>query len=369
MLKVGIIGTGVIFDLNIQGYVGNEDVKITCVCDLRIELAKEKILKFQLDTNVNIYSDYKEMLDVEELDLLEILLPHHLHSEAVIQAARKNIKVISVQKPMALTLVEADEMIQACKKYGSILSIYENFLFAPHILHAKKLLDEGYIGNILSMRIKTTMGGYGGWIVPESAKEWRKDPNKIGGGSKIGSPVLLDNGWHAFALGYWFLGKKIDTIYAKTGCYKGIDAPAYVIWKCKKLTSDTDIDRYGILEFTLMPDMIVPSNYYPTDEFIEISGTKGIMWINQCTSSGNQMSHSGLFPSIVLYRNGIVEKYDEKKKDWKYSFINATKHLINVAKFSNKPILTGEDARNVLEFNLTAIKSAEINKEISFDNN
>ena len=115
MLKVGIIGTGVIFELNIQGYLNNEDVEITCLSDKTIEKTIEKIKKFKLGKDTRVYSDYKEMLDAEKLDIIEILLPHHLHAEAVVYAAKKGIKTISVQKPMALSLEEADMMIEACK--------------------------------------------------------------------------------------------------------------------------------------------------------------------------------------------------------------------------------------------------------------
>jgi len=92
MLKVGIIGTGVIFNLNVLGYLDNKDVQITCLCNRTTEKAENKIKKFNLNKSTRICSDYKEMLDTEELDIIEILLPHHLHAEAVIYAAGKGIK-------------------------------------------------------------------------------------------------------------------------------------------------------------------------------------------------------------------------------------------------------------------------------------
>ena len=61
MFKVGFIGTGVIFDLNVLGYLNNPDVKITCLCNRTIAKAKEKVKKFNLDKNIPIYSDYREI--------------------------------------------------------------------------------------------------------------------------------------------------------------------------------------------------------------------------------------------------------------------------------------------------------------------
>ena len=362
MLKVGIIGTGVIFDLNILGYLNNNDVEITCLCNRTIEKAKMKIEKFKLNKSIPVYSDYKEMLDKEELDLVEILLPHHLHADATIWAAKKGLKGISVQKPMALSLEEADNMINACKDSGSILSIYENFVFDPHILKAKELIDQDYIGDPSSIRIKVAMGSKGGGEIPEGANKWRRDPKQVGG-SKKGSPVLFDNGWHAFTLGWWLFDENIEKVFAWTDNYQGIDAPAYVMWKFKA-SREHVVPQYGNMEFSLMPEMKLPSNYYPTDEFIEIIGSRGLMKINQGTSIGNQMSNSEIFAPIVIIRDGKVETYTNFEKDWKYSFINATKHFIEAVKGNKEPILSGEQAKNILKFNLAAIKSSELGRDV-----
>lgn len=365
-LKVGIIGTGVIFDLNILGYLNREDVEITCLCNRTVEKAKQKIKKFNLKKNLPIYSDYKVMLDQEEIDILEILLPHYIHADATIYAAQKGIKGISVQKPMALTLEEADKMIDACEKSGSKLSIYENFIFAPHIRKAKELLDNDYIGDPSSIRIKTAIGSEGGWKIPESAVMWRKDPKKIGGGS-AGSPILFDNGWHAFSLAQWFFNEEIEKVFAWTDNYQGLDAPAYVMFKYKQSLEHV-VPQYGNLEFTMMPEMdFSDSKYYPVDEFIEIIGSRGIMKINQGTSIGNKMSDSKIFPPIVVIRDGKVETYKDFKKDWKNSFINATHHFIEVVKGNKEPVLSGEYAKKILNFNLAAIKSTELGKELSLD--
>ncbi|MFX1596719.1 MAG: hypothetical protein ACFFBK_11725, partial [Promethearchaeota archaeon] len=85
---------------------------------------------------------------------------------------------------------------------------------------------------------------------------------------------------------------------------------------------------------------------------------------NQGTSIGNKMSNSEIFPPMVIIRDGKVETYTDFKKDWKYSFINATHHFIEAVKGNKEPVLSGEQARSILKFNLAAIKSAEQGKEI-----
>lgn len=365
MLRVGIIGTGVIFNLNILGYLENEETEIVALCNRTIQKAKDKINTFNLKNDIHIYSDYREMINNEELDIIEILLPHYLHAEAAIFAAKKGIKVISVQKPMAMNLKEADDMINACNESRSILSVYENFIFAPHIQKAKELIDQDYIGDITSIRIKVAIGGHGGWQIPKNAEKWRSDPKMIGGESK-GSPILFDNGWHAFALARWFVDEEIDKVFAWTGAYKGMDAPAYVIFKYKQ-GKEHLVPQYGQMEFCYLPEMKIPSPYYSTDEFIEIIATRGVIRINQGTSIGNSMTKSEIFAPIIIIRDGEVETYNDFQIDWKKSFINATEYLIQVANNKKKPILSGIDAREVLKFNLAAIKSVEQKKEIKID--
>ena len=165
-LKVGIIGCGVIFDLNILGYLNNPDIQVTCLCDKRKKHAEQKIKKFNLNSEIKIYTDYTDMLDSENLDIIEILLPHHLHCETTLCAAQTQLKGISVQKPMATTISECDKMIKACEKNNIKLKIFENFTFYPPIMRAKQLLKEGIIGELNSFHIKTIESPYGGWNVP-----------------------------------------------------------------------------------------------------------------------------------------------------------------------------------------------------------
>ncbi len=125
------------------------------------------------------------MLDSENLDILEILLPHHLHSEVTLYAAQKELKGISVQKPMANSITDCNRMISACKENNIKLKVFENFTFYPPIMKAKQLIREGIIGEVNSIHIKTLEASKGGWKVPPSAWRWRYDPKTCGGGLEV----------------------------------------------------------------------------------------------------------------------------------------------------------------------------------------
>jgi predicted dehydrogenase len=367
-LKVGIIGCGVIFDLNILGYLNNPDVQITCLCDKRKKHAEQKIKKFNLNSEIKIYSDYKDMLDSENLDIIEILLPHHLHCESTMYAAQTQLKGISVQKPMATTISECDKMIKICKKNDVKLKIFENFTFYPPIMLARQLLREQIIGEVNAVHIKTLEASKGGWEVPKGTWRWRIDPNSCGGGLDCGSPFVFDDGYHKFWLALYLIEAKIEKVYAWIDRYAGLDVPAYIMWKYKPLKErEFLVPSYGTMEYNYSPHMIIPSPYYNEDEIIIITGSKGIMWINQATSGGNIMSKSEVFPPIVLFKDGKIETIQNLKRDWKYGFINSTKHFIKAIKEGGLAILNGEEGKYTTQFALAALKSSMTGKEICPD--
>ncbi len=362
---MGIIGCGVIFDLNVLGYLDRDDIEITCLCDSKRRRAKEKIGKFNLSPHIRIYSDYKKMLDDENIDILEILLPHHLHCEATLYAAKKNILGICVQKPMANSIIECDKMISACKKNNVKLKVFENFTFYPPIMRAKQLLQEGVIGQVNSIHIKTIEGTKGGWNISTTAWVWRLDPKLCGGGLDCGSPFVFDDGFHKFWLAVYLIEAKIEKVYSWVDRYNNLDIPAYIMWKyAPPLNSDFFVPTYGTMEYNYCPNMTLPSPYYPEEDFISITGSKGVIWINQATSAGNIMSNSEIFPPIVIFKDGKVETITNVERDWKYGFINSTHHFIEAIKNDEEPVLSGEDGKYITQFALAALKSSVERKEI-----
>ena len=103
-IRVAIVGCGRISDLHVLGYKGREDARIVAVCDTNLSHAKSKAKEWGVE---KVYSDYQQVLNDKDVDVVELLTPHHLHCPMTIQAAQAG-KHISVQKPMALSALEAD---------------------------------------------------------------------------------------------------------------------------------------------------------------------------------------------------------------------------------------------------------------------
>jgi len=112
-------------------------------------------------------------------------------------------------------------------------------------------------------------------------------------------------------------------------------------------------------------NLLVHSNYYDCDEFIKISGTKGMMWLNQCTCGGNFLSKTPPFPPIVVYSDGKVKVYGKDlPRDWRFSFINSTEHFINIVLKGGKPIYTGEQGRDLCIFAKMPYISSQQNRPV-----
>ena len=181
MLNVGFIGAGRISDLHALEYLANERARIVAVCDIDPQLAQSRGAQWGVAPD-RIFTDYHALLALPDVDLVEILLPHHLRRQATLDAAAAG-KHSSLQKAMALTVAEAGEMIAAAKQACVIFKVFENFIFYPPVQRAKALIEAGEIGDPLTIRIKSNSGTSPTmWDVPHAAWAWRYKPEECGGG-------------------------------------------------------------------------------------------------------------------------------------------------------------------------------------------
>ena len=346
MFRVGIIGCGDIAKLNVLGYLHSQETEIVAVSDTDIKKARDKLEQWGLRT-IKIYPNYQKMVDREDLDIVEILTPHHLHGPMTEYCAKRGIKGISVQKPMAHTITECENMIRVCKEEQVKLKVYENFRFYPVYLKAKELLANGIIGELSNFRINSINAG--GPSMPRDLKStgWRQNFDICGGG-----PWVYDDGIHKFSVALWLMDQeRVEKVYSWIDYFAAVfDGPSYIFWRYPKVSGDVT-PKFGIFEITIAPNLYYPTNYYVCDEYIELTGTKGLMWINQCTCGGNFISKNPQFPPIIVYTNEEVNTYgNDLPRDWKYSFINSTEHFIEVMKGAGTPIYNGEQGKNLSIF-------------------
>lgn len=205
MIGVGIIGTGTISDKHIEAYqIFHNRCKIVALCDTIQEKAKDKKEKFHL-ADAKIYSELEKMLQDEAVQLVSICTPPFTHAASAICSMRKG-KHVLVEKPMASSLEECDEMLQVQKEMGCCLATVAQNRYEPDHKRLKSLLTMGAAGKILFGQAESYwfrgLDYYNVW--------WRGTWEKEGGG------CTLNHGVHQIDLLNWMLGSP-QTVTAVLG--------------------------------------------------------------------------------------------------------------------------------------------------------
>lgn len=153
--RTAIIACGMIARVHARGWLGVPDrpVGIAAIADTDADARREFGEFFDVPAD-HRYADYREMLDRERPDFVDVCSWHALHAEMVIAAAARRPKAIVCQKPMAVDLGEADRMLTACERNGvKLLIAYQR----PHHaawLRARELLRAGAIGRVAQVAVE-----------------------------------------------------------------------------------------------------------------------------------------------------------------------------------------------------------------------
>ena len=191
-LKLGIIGCGWVAELHAQALHRVPEIKVVALADNepgRIAKFKEK---FRLH-NCLEFQNYKELLAVEDIDLVSISAPNHLHKEMLIHAAQAGKHVIC-EKPLANNLPDVDEMVETMRRSGLKLGVYHEMAFYPENLLIRKLLEKQAAG---ATRF-AWLGAFalGKWVMTP----WRVKAAHSGGGA------VMDEGVHLAHLAKLYFG-------------------------------------------------------------------------------------------------------------------------------------------------------------------
>ena len=306
--------------------------------------------RFRLDTAV-VVSDYREALERSDVDLVEILVPHYLHREVALAALRAG-KHVSLQKPMGISLQDADELVAAASTSNGASRVFENFVFYPPIVRAKQIIDSGDLGDLLAVRIKSN-AGYNENAWPPPTEAWRYDRDKCGGGT-----MIFDDGHHKFALAC-YLGGVPESVFAWIGSTTIapdviVDAPSLVSWRYRS-------GAVGSFEATYSPELFVDTEQYPQDDRIEVTGTRGVLWVTR--------GHGQLIdgePALLVRTDRTTTAYSDFPVAWASSFAAATNHFLDAIGGGHPPRLSFSDARDVLRFGLAAEASARTGAQVAF---
>lgn len=202
MLNFAVIGCGRIAkrhtDLLGSGQI--EGAQLVSVCDLDDSKANEIASKF----GVPAHTDMDIMMRDEKIDVVVVLTPSGLHAEHVINLAKYG-KAIMVEKPMALTIDDADAMILACDKYGSDLFVIKQNRFNVPVVKLRGALEAGRFGKLVLGTVRVR------WARDQSY--YSQDPWR--GTWALDGGVLTNQASHHVDLLEWMMGD-VESVFAKS---------------------------------------------------------------------------------------------------------------------------------------------------------
>lgn len=190
-LKFAVVGCGHIGPRHLEILGVEPRSEISAVCDKNLEKCK----KFSAQYNVPYYTDYTEMVQKTDVDVVTICTPHHLHAPMAIEAM-KNGKHVLVEKPMALYTKDAQAMMDAAHTNNVQLMVVMQNRYNVPVVITKKVLDENRLGKILMTQCNVLWNRHEGYYVES---DWRGKKELEGG-------ALYTQASHFIDLLGWFFG-------------------------------------------------------------------------------------------------------------------------------------------------------------------
>ncbi len=198
MIQVGIIGAGSYGESHAQAMRELSAVKLVAASRTNADALSSFVSTY----GGAAYTDYRDLLADEQVNAVVIATPHHLHTEIVLAAARAG-KHILLEKPMAPTLVECDQIINACAEQGVTLMVGHVNHFVQAYERAKQILESGELGEVV-MGI-STMSKF--WYEPN--RRWWHLQTDTGGG------MLLTAGIHCLDRLTWLMDCPVTSVSAR----------------------------------------------------------------------------------------------------------------------------------------------------------
>lgn len=170
MLKAVLVGVGGMGGVHLNEYKNIKNVKLVAACDVRLDMLKEKTNGM----DINLYSDFDEMLKNENSDIVDICTPTYMHKSMSIAALESGANVLC-EKPMALTVNDCKDVINAAEKSGKIFMAAHVVRFMNGYIYLRNIIKSGKYGKLLRLDMKRASG------VPRwSWENWMIDREKSG---------------------------------------------------------------------------------------------------------------------------------------------------------------------------------------------
>jgi predicted dehydrogenase len=345
-LKFAIIGCGRISYKHVEALANNiDEAELVAVCDVIEENATKRAedYKAKLNIDAKVYTDYKKMLEELEVDVVTIATESGYHAEIAIYCMQKKKHVI-IEKPMALSTNDADNMIKTAESSGVKLCVCHQNRFNSSIQKLRKALEQGSFGRLINGTARIL------WNRNENYYKqapWRGTWALDGG-------TLMNQCIHNIDLLQWMMGGEVDTVYSQSGTFlRDIEAEDFgaILLKFKN-------GSVGIVEGSAC---VYPKNL---EETLSIFGEKGTaviggLAVNKIETwrfEANEESEE------------LALKSQEEDPDSVYGFGHTPlfKDMIDAINSNRDPLIDGKQGKIAMEIILAAYKSRLNKTEVKF---
>ena len=338
-VNFALVGCGRISKKHIEAIQEIPQANLVSVCDTNIKRAK----KVGESLNIPYYSSYDEMLNNENVDIVNILTPSGLHAKHTIDIVKKYKKHIICEKPMALRIEDADEMIKTCNENNVKLFIVKQNRFNLPVLKLREAVEQKRFGKLVLGTVRVR------WCRTQQYYDqdaWRGTWQMDGG-------VITNQASHHIDLLEWMMGEPASVMTMNGTFLSKID------------TDDTSVSiirfksgSLGVVEATTATR---PSDL---EGSISILGERGNVIIGGFAV--NKMQEWNFIDSDESEKNNILTKYAENPPNvYGFGHKRYIEHVIDCLINNKKPIVDGVEGRKSVELINAMYESAETKQMIT----
>ena len=335
-VKVGVIGSQFQADIHLASIQQmGEEAEVVAVASPTPGNAETLARRYGVP---RWFEDHRQLLAEPDIEMVTIAAPNHLHCQLMLNIARAGKHVVC-EKPLCLTMEEADLMSGTCDQNGVLLMYAEELFFTPKYVRAKEIADQGGLGQVYL--VKQSEKHFG----PHAAWFW--DVERSGGG------VLMDMGCHGIAFCNWFLDRPaLKAVTAQLGTYVHGDK-----------TKGED-NAFVILEFEGSRAAMVEDSWARhggMDDRIEVYGDRGLAYADLHMGNAlNVYSESGYGYAVEKATSTSGWSFPVFEELWNYGFPQEMHHFARCVRGKEEPIATGADGRLAQLAMFAAYQSAGI---------
>jgi len=274
-LRYAVVGAGGIGRHHAEVASRLEEYEFVAVADVLEERAKELASRF----NARAYTNYVEMLEKEQVDVISVCTPHPTHAEIAIEAVKRGVNVLT-EKPMAATVSQCLAMIGEARKRGVKLGVVFQNRFEPRVRKAKMMINRGEMGYIYRAMLRYVTYRDMAYFLSGA---WRGKWATEGGG------VLINQAVHYIDLFLWLLGRRPREVFA------------YSATAGHDIEVEDLVSAAAVFEGGCQGVMQLSTLDYPDMTNIELRGDKAMLLVETSPKRSEQGLRNET--SVFVYRN------------------------------------------------------------------